>query len=149
MSRLLDLLSICVVVLGFGMSVPQNANRQDFIAALTAKANTGDVTSQMDLAFRYMNGNGLKNDETKAAGWFRKAADKGDPIAQDMLGVDYEFGRPFTQDYVQAFFWYSKAAQQGYAEAQNNLGALYDAGNGVRQDHEQAAVWYQIGRAHV
>ena len=85
----------------------------------------------------------LKEDYTKAAPLFRKAAEQGHAIAQNDLGWLYEEGKGVRQDYTQAAEWYRKAAEQGYASAQNNLGILYEEGKGVLEDYQKAVEWYR------
>ena len=84
-----------------------------------------------------------RQDFSKAAEWFRKAADLGDAKAQYNLGVAYNEGKGVPQDFGQAAFWFSKAAEQGIPQAQNNLGFLYKQGQGVVQDSSKATEWFR------
>ncbi|MBU4231042.1 MAG: sel1 repeat family protein [Proteobacteria bacterium] len=111
--------------------------------ALAVAANQGDAEAQNNLGVMYAKGQGVPQDYTEAARWYRKAADQGHAVPQFNLGGLYEKGHGVTQDYVEAARWLRKAADQGYAAAQNNLGFLYDKGQGVPQDYAEAAKWYR------
>ena len=89
-----------------------------------------------------MDGNGVRQDYTEAAKWYREAADQGDVDAQTVLGNLYLAGNGVRQDYTEAAKWYRKAAEQGITDAQTALGHLYLVGNGVRKDYTEAAKWY-------
>ena len=161
---------IAVLILGFagvataqmpslGYSRPQGAstNTQTFtpqspdiqampldISALKKRAEKGDAKAELILGESYYVGaNGLPQDDTQAAAWYRKAAEQGLAYAQYNLGLFYDVGRGVPQDSAQAAAWYRKAAAQGLPSAQYNLGLLYIHGNGVPQDSAQAAAWYR------
>src|ERR1035438_798221 len=134
------------------------ASDQRSVAVFEQQAAKGDAVAQVKLGFLYLNGDGVPQDYTQAAAWYRKGAEQGVVGAQDILGGLYYNGLGVTQDYAQAAAWWRKAAEQGEADAQYNLGGLYDHGLGVTQDYAQAALWYRksaeqgnakIGRAHV
>jgi TPR repeat protein len=95
----------------------------------------------------YINSVDFHNSEhwrcTKAAFWYRKAAEKGDADAQYALGDLYDSDQGGLQDYEQAAFWYRKAADQGNSNAEYKLGNLYLDGDGVPQDATEAAAWYR------
>jgi hypothetical protein len=94
------------------------------IAILEKQAASDDVKAQLRLGLRYDLGQGVAQDHTQAAEWYRKAAERGNADAQTLLGAAYAGGRGITQDYTQAAVWYSKAAVQGDALAQRFLGLL-------------------------
>lgn len=67
-------------------------------------------------------GNGVPQDNVKAAAWVRMAAEAGHPDAQFILGAMYREGRGVIRDRVRACMWYILAAsrasgrnQQAYA----------------------------------
>ena len=97
---------------------------QDMVAA----ARQGMVYAQNDLALKYLYGEGLPQDSTKALLWFRKAARQGDPIAQYNLGCMYSEGQGVERNITRALQWFTKAAEQGEHDAQNNLGVFYSRG---------------------
>ena len=75
-------------------------------------AKAGDAEAQYNLGFMYRRGEGVKQDDEKAAYWYRRAADQGDAKAQTYLGLLYTFGKGVGQNYQQAAYWYKKAADQ-------------------------------------
>ena len=97
-------------------------------------ATEGDVAAQFDLGDKYLNGEGVPQDNGEAARWFRLAADQGHARAQADLGVMYATGRGVPQDDGEAVRCFRLAADQGDARAQDNLGISYGNGRGVPQD---------------
>jgi TPR repeat protein len=76
----------------------------------------------------YRAGQGVAQDYSQAADWYRKAADQGDADAQYNLGLMYYNGNGVPQNYSQAAVWYRKAGTQGHSDSLNNLGAGYELG---------------------
>ena len=89
------------------------------------KAEQGDADAQSNLGFMYAKGQGVPQNNKKAAYWFTKAAEQGDASAQYNLGVMYDNGQGVHHDYKQAVYWWTMAAEQGDASAQFNLGRIY------------------------
>lgn len=75
--------------------------------------------AQYNLAFMYLDGQGIPQDDVKAAYWFEQAAKAGHASAQDTLGYMYLNGRGLEKDRVLAFVWYSLAADNGIFLAKN------------------------------
>jgi TPR repeat protein len=96
------------------------------------------------LGYLYRDGEGVSQNYTETAFWYRKAAEQGDTDAQKMLGILYSNGQGVPQDYVQAALWYRKAAEQGNAQAQRMLGLAYGAGMGVPRDFAEAYFWLDV-----
>ena len=65
----------------------------------------------------YREGVGVKEDDTEAVNWFRKAADQNDAAAQFNLGEMYEEGDGVKESMKEAIKWYRKASACGYAES--------------------------------
>lgn len=85
----------------------------------------------------------LSQNDTEAAKWFAKAAEKGLADAQFNLGLSYFIGKGVTQDKKQAVRWWQEAAGQGLGEAQYNLGVAYGSGDGITKDQTQAVKWFK------
>jgi TPR repeat protein len=84
-------------------------------------------------------------DYSKAATWYRMAAEQGDAMAQYRLGRMSHLGQGVPRDYGEAVRWYRMAAEQGDPQAQFHLGALYQSGPGdVPRDPAEAAKWYRM-----
>jgi TPR repeat protein len=58
----------------------------------------------------YEHGLGVKEDQTEAVYWYRKAAEQGDANAQFQMGKRYAEGKGVEANDVEAFNWYFKAA---------------------------------------
>ena len=93
-----------------------------------------DGKAEYKMGEKYFEGKGVPQDYTKAAEWYRKAAEQGNTDAQFVLGAMYYKGQGVPQDYTVAAKWYREAAKQGDADIQFILGALYNYGQGVPQD---------------
>jgi TPR repeat protein len=72
--------------------------------------------AQYFLGRMYAGGQGVEQDEAKAAEWYRKAAEKGVGDAQYRLGDMYENGTGVPADLEYAYGWYSVAAHVGNAK---------------------------------
>ena len=113
----------------------------DFLIALI-DAKKGSSEAQFNLGKMYEQGQGVKQDYTQAADWYRKAAEQGHAVAQFNLGSIYGFGFGVKQDDAQELFWYRKAAEQGDADAQFQMGKMYAEGKGVEANDVEAFNWY-------
>lgn len=119
----------------------QNTNSS--FQTVEAAADKGDATAQYQLASFYANGNGVKQDDVKAADYLRKAAEQGYAPAQTQLGAFYGLGRGVGRDRTMAVSWYQKAADQGDAVAEYAMGNFCASGRGVKKDIDQAIKWWQ------
>jgi TPR repeat protein len=139
-----------------GLGVAQN-NAQS-IEWYRKSAEQGFVPSQIILGSIYQNGLGAPDptsyfvttsdylaripiDYSKAAKWYRMAAEQGNAEGQNELAFMYANGQGFPKDYSKAAEWYRKSAEQGNAEGQANLGFMYANGQGIPQDYSKAAEW--------
>jgi uncharacterized protein len=113
------------------------------VAACRRLADQGDSHAEGMLGIMYFSGQGVPQDYTTAAFWYRKAADQGFALAQYGLGIMFYTGSGMPQDYAQTLKWWQKAAGQGFLDAQFNLGVMYDGGRGVPQDYAEAIKWYR------
>lgn len=82
-------------------------------AASRRAAEQGDVVAQVNLGFKYRDGQGVKRDYAEAAKWYRKAAEQGDAVAQRILGFMYRYGEGVEKDYVEAYAFLNLAAAKG------------------------------------
>ena len=65
----------------------------------------------------YENGEGVEQDYTISAKWYRKAAGQGNDSAQLNLGLAYYTGRGVPIDFVLAYMWFNLSAAQGTENA--------------------------------
>jgi TPR repeat protein len=102
----------------------------------------GVASAQNNLGTCYSSGLGVTQNYTKAAEWYRKAAEQGVAGAQVNLGGCYYNGTGVARDYVEAVRWYKKAAIQGEG---NNLALCYANGLGVAKDLNRAKeIWLEL-----
>lgn len=80
---------------------------------------------------------------SKAAKWYRKAADEGHAQAQSDLGECYYFGEGVEQNYAEAVKWYRKASEQGHEQAQDALENYYGNCENVPQNYIEATKWWR------
>lgn len=91
------------------------------MAYRTRPAEGGDATGQSSLAYCYLEGTGVNQDEKEAATRLRKAAAQNNAWSQERLGWCYEEGRGVDVDLKEAVKWYEKAAKQENEEAKEAL----------------------------
>lgn len=95
-----------------------SAERYEEAAALYRRdAEFGIVAAQVNLAFLYMDGQGVAQDYKQAALWFTRAAERGHREAQQNLGVLCRDGKGVAQDSVEAYKWFLVAGAASDAVA--------------------------------
>ena len=95
----------------------------------------------------YAKGQGVQQNDAKAAKWFRMAADQDHAPAQSNLGLMYARGRGVAQNDAEAAKWFRRAADKGLVEAQTILGLIYVKGQGVTQNYVFAHMWFNLAAA--
>lgn len=110
-------------------------------------ARAGDANAQHALGAMHEYGRGLERSDSRAALWYRKAAEQSMPEAQYRLGVLHENGWGVSLDAVLAAQWYERAAQLGHVFAQHDLAYMYLNGEGLPKDAVQAYKWLKIASA--
>lgn len=131
------------VVVALGLAVFGSAWADDSPAldGLKEKAAKGDIRAQVEVAYRYRDGIGVKRNDAEAVRWAHRAADRGDAGARDFLGWMYFEGRGVKHSPEIAFGYFKSAAGES-AQAGFNLGQCYFAAQGVEQDVPKAlAAW--------
>ena len=76
-------------------------------------ANQGIAEAQFNLGLKYNNGEGVRQDYSKAVQWYEKAANQGYASAQSNLGVMYYNGKGVRQNTATAKEWFGKACDNG------------------------------------
>ncbi len=117
------------------------------IKAINQKAATGDLQARLDLADRYYKGDGLTQDYTQAAHWYKKLAETGVANAQLTLGLMHAKGEGVKRNDVEAVRWLTQAAEQRMPMAQYLLGVAHAEGHGVKPDLIKAYMWFEIAAA--
>lgn len=101
-------------------------------------AKLGDESAQYELATWYAQGEGIPQDRTQAAHWFRQAADQGNIQAQYLAGK-------LSPNPEEGAAHLERAAERDHLHAQFDLALAYQLGRGVVPSAEKAMHWY--GRA--
>ncbi len=103
-----------------------------------------DPASMVLLGELHAAGIGIPQNEERAIGWYRLAADRGDRNAIFALGMLHIEGRAGqTRDPALARPFFEKAAGLGHLAAAYNLGLLALGGHGGERDPALAARWFQ------
>jgi hypothetical protein len=110
--------------------------------ALPPLAQAGDADAQVSLGYMYQNGQSFEQSYSRAAHWYRRAAEQGHALAQFALGELYAGGLGLEQDYFMAAYWFRVAALGDNVSAQMRLAHLYENGLGLARDYAAAALWY-------
>jgi TPR repeat protein len=123
-------------------------NAADYEAAFDAwypLADEQDPKAQTAIAFLYLKGLGVRQDDVRAADWYRQAAEHGRPEAQFFLGMLYHLGRGVPQNDRLAHVWCEVALAGGFTAGLDCRDAasarMTDAE--VRQASRMAAQWLQ------
>ena len=107
------------------------------------KATAGDHEGEEALAWFYDEGKFVAKDDSKAAYWFRKAAEAGRPHSQWRLGVMLDSGEGVAPDPGEAFALFSRSAAQNYRNAFTSLGVMHALGRGTPEDFVKSRYWYE------
>ncbi len=118
-----------------------NLKPQD-VPALSQKASSGDLQSQLVLGWAYMTGAGVERDYVAAAKWLEPAVGQGSGLAACALGTVYAAKGP-RQNFAKAMELYNKSAAQGQACGEFNLGMMYQLGGGMPPNAKEAVKWYE------
>ncbi|KAF9929121.1 hypothetical protein FBU30_001850 [Linnemannia zychae] len=110
------------------------------IAWYTRAAEQGDAESELGLSGWYLTGaeGVLKQSDTEAYLWARKAADKGLSRAEYAVGYYSEVGIGVKQDLEEARRWYLRSAAQGNNRAKKRLVDMKKLGAMRRIRHDRA-----------
>ncbi len=111
---------------------------------LQNSARNGNTRAQIDLANRYLRGNGVGKNEREAQRYFEMAANKGYSTAQYNLGMMYLSGQGVPRNPQVAKDWFLKAADSRNRSACFQLGKMYEEGRYVGRDIEEAYICYSL-----
>lgn len=78
---------------------------------LLQAAESGNLTAQGLLAFKYRDGLGVPQDASRAVEWFEKAASRKDLGAVMELGMMFRDGKYLPPDREKALYWFEKGAE--------------------------------------
>ena len=110
--------------------------------ALREAAEQGDAAAQFIVATRYLDGEGVIQDVTRAAHWYQKAAQAGLAPAQYRLATLFERGRGVPKDAATALAWYQRAAEQGNVKAMHNAAVIATGTEAGKPNYDTAYKWF-------
>jgi localization factor PodJL len=110
--------------------------------ALRNAAERGEASAQFIVATRYLDGEGVTQDVTRAAHWYQKAALAGLAPAQYRLATLFERGRGVPKDTATALVWYERAAAQGNVKAMHNAAVIAAGTEAGKPNYELAYKWF-------
>ncbi len=111
--------------------------------SLRLAAQKGDPEAQFEVAVRFAEGKGVKQDFKQALAWYERSAHAGFIPSQYRLGTLFERGVSGKPDIATARQWYERAANEGNVKAMHNLAVLAaSAQNGQTPDYAAAAQWF-------
>ena len=126
-------------------------NAADYESAFDAwypLAEENDAKAQAAVAFLYLKGLGVRQDDARAADWYRRSAQLGRPEAQFFLGTLYYLGRGVPQSDQLAHVWCEIALARGMPaglDCRDAASARLTQGE-VREAYRMAASWLERGR---
>lgn len=131
------------------MSVPENEDPAvlDSFSKIQQQAMAGNAEAELELGAFYNEGKGVIKNQTKAAEWYKKAAQHGNMEAAYFYGVALLKGVGILQNYKEAIFWLEKSARSGYSQAQYELGTIYRNKTGVEANPKRAYLWFSLAAA--
>jgi TPR repeat protein len=128
----------------------QEARPPDYAGARACyerAAAAGHARAMHNLAYLYLEGQGVQQDAAMALDWMRRAAEGGEAMAQYHMGVFLSEGKLAPPDAAEAVSWYRRAAAQGLPMAMHNLAWCYLQGVGVDVDLQQALALFRQAAA--
>jgi uncharacterized protein len=128
----------------------QEARPPDYAGARTCyerAAAAGHTGAMHNLAYLYLEGQGVEQDAATALDWMRRAAEGGGAMAQYHMGVFLSEGKLLPPDAAEAVSWYRRAAAQGLPMAMHNLAWCYLQGVGLDVDLQQALALFRQAAA--
>jgi len=111
--------------------------------SLRNAAARGDAKAQFIVASRYLDGEGIEQDVSKAAEWYQQAATQGLAPAQYRVATLYERGKGVPKDVATAFVWYERAAAGGNVKAMHNAAVIAAGSELGAPNYDKAFRWFK------
>ena len=115
---------------------------------LRQAATNGDANAQFVIATRYLNGENVAPDATKAAYWYGRAAVTGLAPAQYRMATLYERGTGVERNMQAALSWYERAAALGNVKAMHNAAVIAAGNDAGAPDYQRAFKWFTLAAQH-
>ncbi len=120
------------------------ANDKTFKEKLIIKKyDTNNTQDQVTIGLKYLNGDGISKDASKAFEWFQKAAKQNNANGLYRLGYCYYNGIGVNRDKGEAASQYEKSANLGNKDAMEAVSKMYINGDGVTKDLSKALYWQE------
>jgi hypothetical protein len=128
-----------------GLSAYNAAEYEAAFDAWYPLADEHDAKAQTAIAFLYLKGLGVRQDDVRAADWYRRAAQLGRPEAQFFLGMLYHLGRGVPQNDRLAHVWCEIALTGGITAGLDcrDAASARMTGPEIRQAYRTAADWLE------
>lgn len=110
--------------------------------SLRLAAANGNASAEFQVARRFADGMGVKQDFKKALKWYQRSASRGFALSQYRLGTLYERGLGVTKDIQRARTWYERAASLDNIKAMHNLAVLSTGSTSGKPDYVTASRWF-------
>lgn len=110
--------------------------------SLRLAAANGDASAEFQVARRYADGMGVKQDFKEALKWYQRSASRGFALSQYRLGTLYERGLGVEKDVRRARAWYERAASLDNVKAMHNLAVLATGSASGKPDYVTASRWF-------
>ena len=117
------------------------------IARLKTAAAAGDEKAQLDLARRYLDGNGVAADIDQSIAYYLLAAERDIAFAQQRLAWIYLGNAGVDADPVEAERWLLRAAHLGFVAAQLDLSRFYESYPEESPDRVAALKWLMVAQS--
>lgn len=128
-----------------GLSAYNAAEYEAAFEAWYPLADENHAKAQAALAFLYLKGLGVVQDDVRAADWYGRAAQLGEPQAQFFLGTLYYLGRGVPQDDLRAHVWCELALGRGVPAGLDcrDAASARMTRTEVREAYRMAARWLE------
>ncbi len=117
----------------------------------TKAATKGLVQAKLVLAAMYADGDGVPQDDTRAAAWLTDAVDLLPISVRRSASTQYELSRMYNglDDSKNEMAWLTRAAEQNHAEAQYQLALCHWHGlSKVLEDYVEAYKWFLLAESN-
>ena len=106
------ILLFCCFLVSYHLKAQTIEQLRDSMAA-------GNLNYQVDLACRYIDGDGVQQDTLEAYRLIKDAAEKGNRYGELWLGICYHDGIGVEENLAEAFRWFISSAEKGNLPAMN------------------------------
>lgn len=114
---------------------------------LQQKANSGDPFAQHELGLRYLTGQGMPRDTSRAVYWIQKAVEKNLTSAWFNYGIMLNNGIGVKWNPFEAYKYFKQAAKNGMPEAQFVYGIFLTDDLVVNRNYTEAYYWIKKAAA--